>query len=231
MNICIIGENGAGKTTFVKELLGIKQNEEQQNIEVQANIIFQNPENNIIEYIVYDDISFGLINRGLDYNEIKEKVEDISIQLGIYELLDKMVSTLSGGETQRVAIAGAVVTKPEFIVFDEVTSMLDPLNRKKVLNLIHQLNSSGITTISITHDYEEALSAQKIIYMKKRKIKKFDRPLKVFKELEQKHREYLPVRYQLCAYISECADIPMEDLLRKNIKELVGILWEFHFQK
>lgn len=229
MNICIIGENGAGKTSFAKKLLGIDHNNSQGKVNIQANIIFQNPDNNIIEHIVYDDLSFGLINRGLSKEEINIIVNDIASELNLNKLMNRIISTLSGGEKQRVAIAGVAVTKPQLVIFDEVTTMLDPLNKKKVLSLIYQLNKSGITTLSITHDYDEALAADLVIHMQDQVLKNFGPAIDVFLQLEDV--EILPEQFKLYLYIHKTTNIPLEVLVKKNIQELVEILWELHSRK
>lgn len=228
MNISIIGKNGAGKSTFVKELLGINQNDNKQKIDLKGNIIFQNPENNIIEHIVYDDISFGLINHNFSTSDINERVNHVAINLNILDILNKNTSTLSGGQKQRVAIAGVTVLEPKYIIFDEVTSMLDPVNKRNVLSLISQLNKVGITTLTITHDYDEALSADHLIHIHERKIKQFGTPIEVFDQFKE---EYLPVRYKLCKYLNKATNLSMETLVTKNINELVGVLWTLHSHK
>ena len=129
-------------------------------------MVFQNPDNQIVSSIVEDDVAFGPENLGVPPEEIRKRVDNALKQVGMYEHRLKGAHMLSGGQKQRIAIAGAVAMRPECIVFDEPTAMLDPRGRESVMEIIEELNSEGITAILITHFMSEAVRSDRIVVLK-----------------------------------------------------------------
>lgn len=183
--VSVIGMNGSGKTTLAKCLNGLilptsgdviidgmntKDDEHLWDIRSRIGMVFQNPDNQIVSSIVEDDVAFGPENLGIPPLEIRSRVDAALKKVGMYEQRHKGAHMLSGGQKQRIAIAGAVAMKPRCIVFDEPTAMLDPKGRERVLEIIHELNSEGITCIIITHYMAEAVQANRIIVMNKGRI-------------------------------------------------------------
>ena len=183
--VAIVGQNGSGKSTLAKCLNGLlvpsegdvtvfDMNTRDDNtiwdLRSRIAMVFQNPDNQIVNSIVEDDVAFGPENLGVDPLEIRQRVEDALKEVGMYELRNKGAHMLSGGQKQRVAIAGAVAMKPDCIVFDEPTAMLDPLGRSQVMKIIKELNEQGITIVLITHFMQEAFRADRIVVMKEGKI-------------------------------------------------------------
>ena len=198
--VAIAGMNGSGKSTLAKCLnglllpssgdvtvMGYNTRDDETIWDLRSNIamVFQNPDNQIVSSLVEDDVAFGPENLGIDPAEIRTRVDEALKAVGMYENRRKGAHQLSGGQKQRVAIAGAVAMRPECIVFDEPTAMLDPQGRERVMEIIKQLNGQGITTILITHFMEEAAQAQRIIVMKKGRIFADASPAQLFSENEK----------------------------------------------
>ncbi len=180
--VAIVGMNGSGKSTLAKSLNGLitptsgdvevdgmntKDEDKLWDIRSHVGMVFQNPDNQIVSSIVEDDVAFGPENLGIDPDEIRRRVDDALERVGMSKHREKGAHMLSGGQKQRIAIAGAVAMKPDCIVFDEPTAMLDPKGRQRVLEIIKDLNAEGITTILITHFMNEAAQAGRIIVMQK----------------------------------------------------------------
>ncbi|MGL4392896.1 MAG: energy-coupling factor ABC transporter ATP-binding protein [Fusobacteriaceae bacterium] len=169
----IAGRNGSGKSTLGKIFAGllkptvgeIKTSLGQGDI----SLVFQNPNNQIIGNRVIDDLAFALENRGINREEMLEKINCQAKKLGIENLLDKDPHELSGGEKQLVAIAGILIFNPKIIIFDEITSMLDRIS-KKLLNEVIQKIKNNHTIIMITHDPEELILCDRIICLEKGKL-------------------------------------------------------------
>ena len=198
--VAIAGMNGSGKSTLAKCLnglllpssgdvtvMGYNTRDDETIWDLRSNIamVFQNPDNQIVSSLVEDDVAFGPENLGIDPSEIRTRVDEALKAVGMYENRRKGAHQISGGQKQRVAIAGAVAMRPECIVFDEPTAMLDPQGRERVMEIIKQLNGQGITTILITHFMEEAAQAQRIIVMKKGRIFADASPAQLFSENEK----------------------------------------------
>ena len=195
--VAILGHNGSGKSTLAKLLNGLllpesgevaiegmttSNEEDLWKIRSKAGLVFQNPDNQIVSSIVEDDIAFGPENLGIPPVEIRKRVDLALKAVDMYEHRTKAPHTLSGGQKQRIAIAGAIAMMPECIVFDEPTAMLDPMGRTKVLEIIKNLNSKGITVILITHFMEEATQADRIVVMDRGKICKDLTPKELFSD-------------------------------------------------
>ena len=193
--VAVIGSNGSGKSTLSKNLNGLlvptagavyvsgmdtKDQELIYEIRQKVGMVFQNPDNQIVSSIVEDDVAFGPENLGVDPEIIRKRVDASldSVKMGAYK--KKSPHMLSGGQKQRIAIAGAIAMKPECIVFDEPTAMLDPAGRKDVVDIIKKLNEEGITTILITHFMEEAARAGKIVIVHQGRIVMEGTPAEIF---------------------------------------------------
>lgn len=195
--ICILGHNGSGKSTLAKLLVGllkakrgkilingIELNEDTvDELRKEMGIVFQNPDNQFVGVTVKDDIAFGLENRCVKSDEMKEKVEKYAKLVRMEDFLDRNPEELSGGEKQRVAIAGILAMNPELIIFDESTSMLDPKGVREIIEIIKELKGKK-TVISITHNLDEASFADRVIVMNQGKIVLDDTPKNVFKNID-----------------------------------------------
>lgn len=194
--ITLIGANGSGKSTLVKTLNGLnvpekgtvfidglELNEENiWDIRQKVGMVFQNPDNQFVGSTVQDDVAFGLENIGLPRDEMIIRIDDALKRVGMEDFKLMEPSRLSGGQKQRVAIAGVVALRPQIIVLDEATSMLDPKGRQEVLNTVKSIKEeSKMTVISITHDINEANEADRIFVMNKGKIQYVERPEVIFK--------------------------------------------------
>ena len=195
----IIGQNGSGKSTLARNLNGLlvptsgrirvdgmdtADDSRIWDIRSRVAMVFQNPDNQIVSSIVEDDVAFGPENLGVDPAEIRRRVDDALKRVDMYHLRNKAPHQLSGGQKQRIAIAGAVAMRPECIVFDEPTAMLDPKGRREVLEIVRELNSQGITTILITHFMEEAAQADEIIVMDRGQVKLQGAPVEIFRSID-----------------------------------------------
>lgn len=197
--VAVIGMNGSGKSTLAKCLNGLiiptsgkvlvdgmdtSDDSHIWDIRRRIGMVFQNPDNQIVSSIVEDDVAFGPENLGIPPEEIRERVDNALKEVGMYENRLKGAHMLSGGQKQRIAIAGAVAMKPQCIVFDEPTAMLDPKGRESVMRIIRQLNSEGITTILITHFMNEAAQADRIVVLRKGKVLADRTPDRLFSDME-----------------------------------------------
>lgn len=198
--VAILGHNGSGKSTLAKHMnallfptggtlwiKGIDTKDESQlwNVRQTAGMVFQNPDNQIIATIVEEDVAFGPENLGVPAEEIKKRVDASLIAVQMEEYRYHAPHLLSGGQKQRVAIAGVLAMKPECIILDEPTAMLDPSGRKEVLETVYRLNQEEkITTILITHYMEEAVQADRVIVMEQGQIVLDGTPREIFKKVE-----------------------------------------------
>ena len=199
--IAVLGHNGSGKSTFAKQLnallaptegtvivCGMDTRDDEQIWEIRksAGMVFQNPDNQIIATIVEDDVAFGPENLGVETGEMKRRVEESLKAVGMYEHRKDSPNHLSGGQKQRVAVAGILAMKPECIILDEPTAMLDPNGRKEVLRTIRRLNrEEGITVIHITHYMSEVTEADVIFVMDHGKVAMQGTPKQIFSQVEK----------------------------------------------
>ena len=197
--VTIIGHNGSGKSTLAKlfnailtpksgKVLvdGIDTREEERIFDIRQKVgmVFQNPDNQIVATTVEEDVAFGPENLGVEPEEIRRRVKEALETLNMTQYRLHSPSQLSGGQKQRVAIAGVIAMKPECIIFDESTAMLDPQGRKEVLDAIEKLKENGITIVLITHYMSEALGADRVIVMNDGAIEMDDTPLEVFSKVD-----------------------------------------------
>lgn len=194
--VAVLGANGSGKSTLARHINGLLIPEEgrvlvggldtsdENNllpIRQSAGMVFQNPDNQIVAQTVEEDVAFGPENMGVPTEELRRRVDDSLKRVGLEKEKYTSPNRLSGGQKQRVAIAGILAMKPECIILDEPTAMLDPIGRKEVLETAHELNAKeGITIVLITHYMREAASADRIIIMEKGKIVMDGAPREIF---------------------------------------------------
>lgn len=179
--LAVLGRNGSGKSTLGKmfnalvaptsgeiTVCGLRVNDEEEAIKVRqkCGMVFQNPDNQMVATIVEEDVAFGPENLGVAPEIIRERVDWALETVGMSAERKNAPHMLSGGQKQRVAIAGVIAMKPEIIVFDESTSMLDPVGRADVIGVAHRLNrENGVTVVWITHFMDEAAQADRVIVM------------------------------------------------------------------
>ena len=199
--VAIMGHNGSGKSTFAKQINGILtptegtvwvsgMNTADENaiweIRKKAGMVFQNPDNQIIGNVVEEDVGFGPENIGVPTEDIWKRVDESLEAVGMTAYRYQSPNKLSGGQKQRVAIAGVMAMKPECIVLDEPTAMLDPNGRKEVIRTVRELNrKEGITVLLITHYMEEVVSADRVIVMDDGKIVMDGTPRQIFSRVEE----------------------------------------------
>ena len=226
--MAILGHNGSGKSTLAKHMnallvptegtlfvdgMDTKDEEKIWEIRQAAGMVFQNPDNQIIATVVEEDVGFGPENLGVPTKEIWERVEKSLRAVGMYEYRKHSPNKLSGGQKQRVAIAGIMAMKPQCIVLDEPTAMLDPNGRKEVVRTVRELNQKeGVTVLLITHYMEEVIYADKVIVMDDGKIVMQGTPREIFAQVEKlkSYRMDVPQVTEL-AYKLKQAGMPLPD--------------------
>lgn len=181
----IIGHNGSGKSTIAKLMIGLLESDagaiyvdgmllEEANlheIRDRIGIVFQNPDNQFIGASVADDIAFGLENHQVPSEQMQDIIEEFAGRVHMQDFLNSEPTKLSGGQKQRVAIAGVLAMKPQIIIFDEATSMLDPQGKAEINELIQDIHKqSNLTVISITHDIEEVAHSDHVIVLDQGKV-------------------------------------------------------------
>ena len=197
--LCILGSNGCGKSTLAKhfnsilvpekgdvwvEDINTKDDDRLLDIRQKVGMVFQNPDNQIVATVVEEDVAFALENMGVPTREIRVRIDEAMEAAGILKYKDRAPHNLSGGQKQRVAIAGIIAMRPDCIVLDEPTAMLDPNGRAKVIKTIKQLNRDyGITVVLITHYMDEAAQADRVVVMSKGKIEKIGTPREIFSQV------------------------------------------------
>lgn len=199
--VAVLGHNGSGKSTLVKCFNGInipeegdvivngfntRDDEHLLDIRQSVGMVFQNPDNQIVATIVEEDVAFALENMGVEPSEIRRRVDDALKTVGMYEYREHAPHKLSGGQKQRVAIAGIIAMRPDCILLDEPTAMLDPNGRREVLKTIKMLNKKfGVTIVLITHYMDEAAQAERIVVMDSGEIVMNDTPKKAFARVDE----------------------------------------------
>lgn len=199
--LVIIGHNGSGKSTLAKHLnalqlptegtvwvKGMDTKDEKLVWEIRrtAGMVFQNPDNQIVATVVEEDVAFGPENLGISPEEIRRRVDEALAAVDMSGFKKQAPHMLSGGQKQRVAIAGVIAMRPECIILDEPTAMLDPTGREEVMATIKRLNrEEGITVIHITHFMDEAVEADRVIVMEEGKIAMAGTPSEVFAQVEK----------------------------------------------
>ncbi len=203
--VAVLGHNGSGKSTFAKLLNMILaptvgkiyidgtditadnfSEDDVFDIRRKIGMVFQNPDNQLVATIVEEDVAFGPENLGLPREEIRKRVDSSLKLVGMTEYARHAPHKLSGGQKQRVAIAGIIAMRPEVIIFDESTAMLDPRGRREVVDIMERLNKDeGITVLNITHYMEEAARAERVIVINDGKIALDGTPREVFANVDR----------------------------------------------
>ncbi len=198
--IAVLGHNGSGKSTLARHfnalllpsegtvwIKGMNTADEGLLWEIRrtAGMVFQNPDNQIVATVVEDDVAFGPENLGVERTEIRRRVDESLETVHMTQHALKAPHMLSGGQKQRVAIAGVLALKPEVVVMDEPTAMLDPKGRRQVLRAISYLREEGITVILITHFMEEAAMADSVVVMDEGRVALEGDPAEVFSHREE----------------------------------------------
>lgn len=198
--VAVLGHNGSGKSTLAKLLnainlpesgkvyiAGMDTEDEEKLFDIRktAGMVFQNPDNQIVATVVEEDVAFALENIGVEPVEIRRRVDEALKTVGMYEYREHAPHKLSGGQKQRIAIAGILAMKPECIVLDEPTAMLDPIGRREIMSTIEELNSMGVTIILITHYMDEAARAKRVVVVDSGEVVMDDTPKNVFSQVEK----------------------------------------------
>lgn len=218
--VAIVGHNGSGKSTLAKTINGLLLpqqgsvtvgknllNEENVwDIRRMVGMVFQNPDNQFVGSTVEDDVAFGLENQGIPREEMLLRVTDALEQVRMSDFKQREPARLSGGQKQRVAIAGVVALRPDIIILDEATSMLDPEGREEVIATIKKIKEqNNLTVLSITHDIDEAANANRILVMQAGKLVKEGSPAEIFSAGEK--------------LIELGLDLPFPEKLKAALKE------------
>lgn len=232
--IAVLGHNGSGKSTLSKVLVGLIKPESgtviiddilltKENIPLireKIGMVFQNPENQFIGSTVESDIAFGLENKRMSREEMKVLVHTYAEKVDMLSNLDKQPQFLSGGQKQRVAIASTLALDPEIIIFDEVTSMLDPKGKHDVLNIIKSIKDERKKTlISITHDMDEAILADTCVVLAGGEVIAIGTPKEILanKAIVKKARIDAPFIYRVSEMINSVKPTFDEDELVRSI--------------
>ncbi|MFT9821078.1 energy-coupling factor ABC transporter ATP-binding protein [Lysinibacillus sp. NPDC056185] len=244
--IAIVGHNGSGKSTIAKLMNGLLYPQQgdvrilreplsEENLwesRSQIGMVFQNPDNQFVGATVQDDVAFALENNGVPFEEMVDRVHAALEQVKMSDFLDHEPHHLSGGQKQRVAIAGALAMKPKLLILDEATSMLDPQGRAEVLHTVQTLRAeTGLTVISITHDLEEAMLADRVLFMNDGKKFAEGTPGEIF-ALGDKLVEFgldLPFAMKLSKLLQK-EGVPLMGQ-HMTEEELVNDLWTSNFNK
>lgn len=241
--VCILGANGSGKSTLARHINALLLPDEGEvfvsgmntqdkklvrKIRQKAGMVFQNPENQAVASIVKDDVAFGPENLGLEPDIIHERVAAALKTVHMQAHADDDIFDLSGGEKQRVAIAGVLAMKPDILIMDEPSAMLDERSHRGIMRVAHELNEEGITIVMITHSMDDAASANRIVVMNKGQIFLQGSPQEVFcKENAAALREInlgMPQSAELAMQLDELGvsldrlPLSMSELVRDIVK-------------
>ena len=244
--VAILGRNGSGKSTLAKMVdllelpdkgklsvfeLAADQDENFWKIRTHCGMVFQNPDNQIVGTTVEEDVAFGPENLSVPLPELAQRVEKALGYVGLLEKADKQPSSLSGGQKQKLAIAGVLAMQPQLLILDESTSMLDPKARDEFLHLVKRMREDkGITVLHITHDMHEAYLADRVIVLEKGKIRLNGTPSEVFSQVDTirslglelpKWAELLCEVARLCGEVPDTSDFTSEENAIRKIREIL----------
>ena len=243
--LSIIGHNGSGKSTTVRLIDGLLEAESgdiyisgdkltADNVWEKRRLIgmvFQNPDNQFVGATVEDDVAFGLENQGVPLEEMRVRVQEALELVGMASFKKREPARLSGGQKQRVAIAGIVALRPNIVILDEATSMLDPEGRLELIRIVKEIKDEhNMTVISITHDLDEVALSDRVIVMKNGQIESTSTPAELFMrddlielDLEQ------PFTANLAESLRQAGiAIPLRYFTEEELEET---LWEFISKK
>ena len=197
--LSIVGHNGSGKSTTIRLIDGLLEAESGEIIidgdeltlenvwEKRRHIgmVFQNPDNQFVGATVEDDVAFGLENQGMDYQTMFDRVQEALDIVGMQDFKEREPARLSGGQKQRVAIAGVVALRPDIVILDEATSMLDPEGRLELIQTVKKIKDQhGMTVISITHDLDEVALSDRVLVMKEGQVESTSTPSELFSRVD-----------------------------------------------
>ena len=237
--LSIVGHNGSGKSTTIRLIDGLLEAESgeifilgdqltPENVwEKRRHIgmVFQNPDNQFVGATVEDDVAFGLENQGMDHEIMVNRVNEALEIVGMQDFKNREPARLSGGQKQRVAIAGIVALRPDIIILDEATSMLDPEGRLDLIQTVKRIKDENqMTVISITHDLDEVALSDRVLVMKKGKVESSSTARELFSRSDlQELGLDEPFSNQVKATLNEDFDLPADYLTEKELQES---LWE-----
>lgn len=245
--VALLGHNGCGKSTLAKHfnamllpcggkvwVNGMDTADEALQFDIRRTVglVLQNPDNQLVSTIVEEDVAFGPENLGVPPKEIRERVDEALRTVGMYEYREQAPHKLSGGQKQRVAIAGVLAMRPECLVLDEPTAMLDPQGRREVMETVCRLNrEQGMTIIYITHYMEEAAQADRVVVMENGRIQMDGTPQEVFSQVDRLRDMELdiPQPTQLCDALRRLGIALPEGIL--TAEECVQALWEAAYER
>lgn len=229
--VAVLGHNGSGKSTLAKHLnaillpgggkvyvQGMDTADESLLLDIRraVGMVFQNPDNQIVANVVEEDVAFAPENLGVPSAEIRRRVDEALEMVGMSDYATHAPHLLSGGQKQRIAIAGVIAMRPNCIVMDEPTAMLDPVGRREVLETIKGLNKNyGMTIVLITHHMDEAAQADRLIVMQKGRIVRDGSPKEVFSQVDELKAVGLtvPDTVELCWRLRQAGlDVPLDAL-------------------
>ena len=240
--VALLGHNGCGKSTMAKLFNGMlvptagtvyvdgidtAVEDTQLDVRRRVGLVQQNPDNQLVAGIVEEDVAFGPENLGIAPAEIRRRVDDALTAVGMEKFTRHAPHLLSGGQKQRVAIAGVIAMRPDCLVLDEATAMLDPIGREKVMRTVHRLNDDyGITVVQITHYMEEAATADRVVVMSAGRVVMEGTPKEVFRNVEELRALHLdvPQAAELCHALT-AAGCPMADDII-DVEECAAALYE-----
>lgn len=237
--LSIVGHNGSGKSTTVRLIDGLLEAESgdiiisgdkltAENVwekRRQIGMVFQNPDNQFVGATVEDDVAFGLENQGLDYDLMVERVQQALEFVSMQDFKEREPARLSGGQKQRVAVAGVVALRPDIIILDEATSMLDPEGRLDLIQTVKKIKDKNqLTVISITHDLDEIALSDRVLVMKEGQVESTATPRELFsrEDLEELGLDQ-PFVNQVKAALCQ-SGLPLPDSYLTE-KELQDQLW------
>ncbi len=239
--LSIVGQNGSGKSTTVRLIDGLLEAESgdiiisgdkltAENVwekRRQIGMVFQNPDNQFVGATVEDDVAFGLENQGLDYDLMVERVQQALELVGMQDFKEREPARLSGGQKQRVAVAGVVALRPDIIILDEATSMLDPEGRLDLIQIVKKIKDKNqLTVISITHDLDEIALSDRVLVMKEGQVESTATPRELFsrEDLEELGLDQPFVNQVKAALRQSGFPLPDSYLTEKELQDQLWVL-------
>ena len=243
--VAIIGHNGSGKSTIAKLMNGLLypqqgeiiingmpvNDEHVWDVRKHVGMVFQNPDNQFVGTTVQDDVAFGMENRGIPREEMEKRIKEVLKAVRMEEYLLTEPHRLSGGQKQRVAIASVLAVKPNVLILDEATAMLDPRGRKEIMRTVADIQEKNeVSLITITHDLQEVVLAERVIVMNNGKVWDEAKPRDIFAKKDELRRIGLDV-----PFVAVLADeLKQKDMLIENEplnhNELLEELWTLHLK-